>query len=196
MSAKGIDNNRFKSRQGLFKPNAWRPWLARVLARAVGLILVAASVLKATDIELFVTQLKDYGIISQHTALVLGAWGLIGLEFALGVALLVSYRLKFTLPLTGIVFLAFIGATGWAWLSGATEECGCFGAWVKHTPLEAMVHNLIFMAATVLAWLGSLHEKAARSRAKVLTVIVGCVIGLLLPVAFGFSVSKISQTPW
>jgi uncharacterized membrane protein len=112
MLAKGIDKNRFKSRKGLFNPNAWPTWVSRVLAGAVGLILVAASVLKATDIELFVRQLKDYDIISQHTVLVLGAWGLIGLEFGLGVALLVSYRPKLTHPFTGTLFLVFLGATG------------------------------------------------------------------------------------
>jgi len=195
VSAKGIDKNRFEIRKGLFKPNTWRPWVPRVLAGAVGLILVAASVLKATDMELFIRQLKDYGIISQHTVLALGAWGLIGLEFGLGVALLVSYRPKLSLPFTGILFLVFIGATGWTWLSGTTEECGCFGDWVKHTPREAVFHDLIFLAATALAWLGSLHVKTTPSRAKFLAVIVACMIGLLLPVAFGFSVSKISQSP-
>jgi hypothetical protein len=162
----------------------------------VGLILVAASVLKAADMELFVRQLKDYGIISQDTVLALGAWGLIGLEFGLGVALLISYRPKLTLPFTGTLFLAFLGATAWAWLSGTTEDCACFGDWVKHTPLQTVVHDLIFLAATVLAWLGSLHKKTARGRAKALTVLVACVIGLLLPVAFGFFVSKTSQPPF
>lgn len=195
MSTKGIDKSRIKSIKGLFRPNAWPQWVSRVLAGAVGFILVAASVLKATDMELFVRQLKDYGIISQHTVLALGAWGLIGLEFGLGLALLISYRRKITLPFAGMLFLVFLGATGWTWLSGTTEECGCFGDWVKHTPREAVVHDLIFLTATVLAWLGSLHEKSARSRAKVLTVVVACVIGLLLPVVFGFSVSKIGQSP-
>jgi len=195
MLAKGIDRNIFKSGKGLFKPKAWPSWVSRVLAGAVGFILVAASVLKATDMELFVRQLKDYGIISQRTVLVLGAWGLIGLEFGLGVALLISYRLKISLPFAGMLFLVFLGATGWTWLSGTTEECGCFGDWVKHTPREAVLHDLIFLAASVLAWLGSPNERTTRSSAKVLTVVVACVIGLLLPLAFGFSVSRISQSP-
>lgn len=195
MSTKGNDKNRFKRMKGLIKPNAWPPWVSRVLAGAVGVILVTAAVLKATDMELFVGQLKDFGIISQHAVLVLGAWSLIGLEFGLGAALLVSYRPKLTLPFTGALFLVFLSATGWTWLSGSTEDCGCFGALVKHTPREAVIHDLIFLAATVLAWLGSPHEKTTRSRAKVLTVLVAGVIGLLLPFNFGFSVSKISQPP-
>ncbi len=195
MSTKGIDKSRFKSKKELFKPTAWPPWVSRVLAGAVGLILIAASVLKATDVDLFVRQLGDYGIISQHAVLVLGAWGLITLEFGLGVTLLIYYRPKITLPFAGMLFLVFLGGTGWTWLSGTTEDCGCFGDYVKHTPRQAMVHDVIFLAATVLAWLGSLHGKTAQSRVKVMTVVVACVVGLLLPVAFGFSVSKISQAP-
>jgi hypothetical protein len=195
VSTKGTDKSGFKSKKGLFKPTAWPPWVSRVLAGAVGLILVAASVLKATDVDLFVKQLGDYGIISQHTVLVLSAWGLITLEFGLGVALLIYYRPKITLPLAGMLFLVFLGGTGWTWLSGSTEDCGCFGDYVKHTPRQAVVHDVIFLGATVLAWLGGLRGKTAESRVKVMTVFVACVVGLLLPVAFGFSVSKISEPP-
>lgn len=195
MSAKGIVQNRVKSKKALFKPTAWPPWVSRVLAGAVGLILIAASVLKATDVDLFVKQLGDYGIISQHTVLVLGAWGLITFEFGLGVALLIYYHPRMTLPLAGMLFLMFLGGTAWSWLSGTTEDCGCFGEYVKHTPQQAVVHDLIFLGATVLAWLGSLRGKTAQSRVKVMTVVVACVVGLLLPVAFGFSVSKITQPP-
>lgn len=195
MSTKGTDKSGFKSKKGLFKPTAWPPWVSRVLAGAVGLILVAASVLKATDVDLFVKQLGDYGIISQHSVLVLSAWGLITLEFGLGVSLLIYYRPKITLTFAGMLFLVFLGGTGWTWLSGSTEDCGCFGDYVKHTPRQAVVHDLIFLGATVLAWLGSLRGKTAESRVKVMTVVVACVVGLLLPVAFGFPVSKISQPP-
>jgi hypothetical protein len=97
--------------------------------------------------------------------------------------------------MTGILFLVFLGATGWTWLSGTTEECGCFGDLVKHTPREAVVHDLIFLAATALAWLGYRTEKTARSRVKALTATVAWVIGILLPFAFGFSVTKITQPP-
>ncbi|MGD8226943.1 MAG: hypothetical protein PVI20_04140 [Desulfobacteraceae bacterium] len=195
MSKKGMDKSIFKSGKELFSPTAWPTWVSRILAAAVGLILIGASVLKAIDVDLFVEQLGDYGIISHHTVLVLGAWGLICLEFGLGVALLIYYRPKISLPLAGMLFLVFLGGTGWMWLSGTTEECGCFGDVIKHTPQQAVVHDLIFLAATGLAWMGSLHGKTAQSRVKFLTVVVACLVGLLLPVAFGFSVSKITQPP-
>jgi hypothetical protein len=53
-----MDGNILKFAKGLFRPKAWPWWVSRVLAGAVSLILVAASVLKATDMELFVRQLN------------------------------------------------------------------------------------------------------------------------------------------
>lgn len=67
-------------------------------------------------------QTRDYGIISQQIVLALSAWGLIGLECALGVGLLVFYHPRLTFSLTAMLLLTFIGATRWAWLTGATED--------------------------------------------------------------------------
>lgn len=178
----------------MLKPAAWHPWVTRILASAVGLILVAASLIKAVDMELFISQIKGYSIISNQTVLMLSAWGLISFEFALGIALLIFYRPKFTLAFAGILFMIFLGATTWAIFTGTAQECGCFGDLVKHTPMETIVHDLIFLAATVLAWLGSFHKKQPKNSVKTLTVVAACVIGLLLPVSFGFSASKISHT--
>ncbi|MBC8461613.1 MAG: hypothetical protein H8D67_26860, partial [Deltaproteobacteria bacterium] len=102
--------------------------------------------MKATDMGLFIGQVRDYGIISQPIVLTLSAWGLIGIECALGVGLLVFYRPRLMLLLTAMLLLIFVGATSWAWLTGATEDCGCFGHWLKRTPGEAVLGNLILLA--------------------------------------------------
>jgi hypothetical protein len=68
--------------------NTWHLWV-RLPAGAVGLILLIAGLLKATDMELFIGQIRDYGIISQRIVLTLSTSGLIALECALGVGLLV-----------------------------------------------------------------------------------------------------------
>jgi len=159
----------------------------------VGLILLIAALLKATDMELFIRQIRDYGIISQRVALTLSARGLIALECALGVGLLVFYRPRLILSLTGGLLLIFLGVTGWAWMTGATGDCGCFGAWMRHTPGEAAIQNLVLLAATLLAWVGSRHLQVRYTRVKAWAFASACVIGLTLPVVFGFSVSGITQ---
>jgi len=171
----------------------WHLWVYRLLAVAVGLTLLIAGLLKATDMELFIGQIRDYGIISQKIVLILSAWGLIALECALGVGLLVFYRPRLILSLTAMLLLILVGATTWAWWTGATVDCGCFGAWLNHTPGEAVLVTLILLAATVLAWVGYRHTQAPQPRAKAWAVATACLIGLTLPVAFGFTISQTDQ---
>ena len=175
---------------------AWRLWVPRLLAGAVGLILLIAGLVKAMDMELFIRQMRDFGIISHYVLLALSAWGLIALECALGIGLLIFYRPKITLPLTSLLWLTFLGATSWAWITGATESCGCFGAWVESSPGQAVLENLILLVATLFAWVWHKESHRPQSRTKAWCVAIAFLIGVMLPIAFGFPISRISQSPW
>jgi len=59
-----------------------------------------------------------------------------------------------------MLLLILVGATTWAWWAGATVDCGCFDAWLNHTPGEAVRVTMISPAAIVLAWVGSRHTQA------------------------------------
>lgn len=186
-----MSRNKIISKQGLHKPRGWPLSIPRVLAAALGLILLTAVLLKAIDMELFIRQITAYGIISSRHVVVFSAWFFIALESALGVGLLVHYRPRLMLLLTAILLLVFVGATAFAWFTGATQDCGCFGAWLKHTPGEAALGNLILLAAAVLAWVGHGHAQVAQTGGKAWAVTTACLVGLALPVIFGFSVSGI-----
>ncbi|MGD9041946.1 MAG: hypothetical protein PVH82_20050 [Desulfobacteraceae bacterium] len=185
---------RFRERG--FTVAAWRLWGPRLLAAAVGLILLAAGLVKAMDMDLFIRQMRDYGIISQHVLLALSAWGLIGLETALGIGLLILYRPKITLALTSLLWITFLGATSWAWLTGTTEQCGCFGAWIEYSPGQAVMENLILLVATLCARVWYKESYRPRSRVKAWCVAISFLIGLTLPLALGFPLSRITQSPW
>jgi hypothetical protein len=160
-------------------------WFPRFLAIVVGLVLLIAGVLKGIDIQLFIRQIRDYGIISWRPFLIASAWGMIVLECGLGAALILLYRPKIVFPLTALLFLIFAGATGWAWITEATQECGCYGAWLRQTPGQAVIENLILLAATVLAWVGLRHAQTSRIRVKAWVVMVALLIGLAMPLASG-----------
>jgi thiol-disulfide isomerase/thioredoxin len=189
-----MSNHKTASGQQLPETRAWRFWVPRVLAGAVGLLLLIAAVLKATDMELFIRQIRNYDIISHRVVLALGAWGIIALEAALGVALVVFYRPRLILSSTALLFLILAGVTSWGWFTGATEDCGCYGAWLKQTPAQATLENLVLLAAIVLAWLGHRHLDAPHTRAKAWAVTAACFMGLLLPLAFGFPISGITRS--
>jgi len=173
---------------------AWHWWIPRFLAVGVGLVLLIAGILKGLDINLFIRQIRDYGIISGRPVLIASAWGLIVVEYGLGVALIFLYRPKIVMPLTAILFLIFAGTTGWAWITDATENCGCYGDWIQHTPGQAVIENLFLLTATVLAWIGCRHTPAPETRIRASAVTIACLIGLAMPLAFGLPTWEINHS--
>lgn len=179
-----------------FKTKGWHWWVPRLLAGALGLILLTAGLLKGTDMELFIRQIRYYGIISHYLLLTASAWGLIVVECTLGAALLVFYRPRLTVPITAIVLLIFVGMNSWAWVTGTTEDCGCFGAWLKRTPGEGALEGLIMLASLVPAWVRHKHFQNPSTKTKAVAVMMAFIIGLVLPVASGSPISKVRNFQW
>jgi hypothetical protein len=178
------------------KAKGWQWWVIRLLAGALGLILLTAGLLKGTNIELFIRQIRYYGIISQYLVLTGSAWGLIVVECTLGTALLVFYRPRITVPMTTILLLIFVGLNSWAWMNKTTGDCGCFGAWLKRTPGQGALEGLIMLASLVPARVWKKRFQGSATRAKAVAVVIACLVGLVLPLASGFPVSKIKQFQW
>ena len=174
-----------------FTQRGWRSNVPHLIAGVVGIVLLSAAFIKMTDLDLFIRQMRDYGIISNYLLLSINARALIALECTLGVGLLLFYRPKLTLLLTSALFLIFVGATGWAWLTDATKDCGCFGAWVKRTPGEAVIEGLILLALTLIAWGISRPTRKPEARSKTWAIVVACLAGLILPLVFGFPVTRV-----
>lgn len=189
----GSDKNlNATSSPGLFRFKGLILWIPRILAGAVGLVLLLSGLLKATDMALFVQQFKAYGIISNHYLVVLGAWGVLLAEFTLGTALIMSYRPRWTIPLAAFLLLIFLGATTWAWVTGITEDCGCFGAWIERSPGEAIIEDLLLLAALIPYWFRQGDSTNPPDYIKLWAVIVACIAGLILPILFGFSIYQIN----
>ena len=177
------------------RSHPWQWWVSRLLAGLVGLVLLLAAFIKSTDMDLFVLQLKGYDLVLGYEWLAVSAWALIIVECTLGVGLILFYRPRLTLALTGILFLCFQGFTGWAWLTNVTEECGCFGVWLKRSPGEAAIESLLMFVATVVSLILSRFQKPRQNRIKALAVICASVCGFILPFVFGFSLSQTEQSP-
>ena len=81
------DQQYTKERLWMFRSDFWHTRAPRLLAGAVGIVFLAAAVLKSTDMELFIREIQDYGIISHPLAIMLSAWGLITWIFFTHIAL-------------------------------------------------------------------------------------------------------------
>lgn len=163
---------------------------ARLLAALVGMVFLAAGLMKATDLALFVRQIEAYGILTGTDWVTYLAWFLIPFECALGAALLVWYRPRVTLGLAALLLAAFIGVTSWASLTGITDDCGCFGPWMKQTPEMESLQNILLLVMIVAAWWMGPAPTTRGAWRKGLTVSVACAVGLAVCVVSSGDVLK------
>ena len=166
-------------------------WGPRILYGAVGLVLLTAGILKALEMEIFIRQIKDYGIISNSLLLLISAWGLVMAECTIGMSLLISFRPKITIPLATSLLGLFLWATAFAWITGTTDDCGCFGAWLERSPGEAMIEDLILIIALIPAWFMKSQPSAGFSGIKRWAFMLTCGLGLMLPLVSGPSIFQI-----
>lgn len=68
------------SRQKNSTHRGWRSNAPRLIAGAVGVVLLSAAFMKMMDMDLFIQQMRDYGIISNYLLLSISARALIALE--------------------------------------------------------------------------------------------------------------------
>lgn len=116
---------------------------------------------------------------------------LIGIEFALGIALLIPHYLKkITIPATLLLLTVFtIHLSYTTFSSGNAGNCGCFGELIPMTPVEAIIKNIL--AIGLLIWLFKITPSDEKSNLWVLTSItLGCILGL-----FMMAPMKVNATP-
>lgn len=116
---------------------------------------------------------------------------LIGIEFALGIAILIPHYLKkITIPATLLLLTVFtIHLSYTTFSSGNAGNCGCFGELIPMTPVEAIIKNIL--AIGLLIWLFKITPSDEKSNLWVLTSIaLGCILGL-----FMMAPMKVNATP-
>jgi uncharacterized membrane protein YphA (DoxX/SURF4 family) len=131
---------------------------ARIL---LGVIFVAAGVLKSLDVAEFARQTAEYGVVGPGSAAILAPL-LIAFETTLGIALLAGWRPRLAAALTGGLLVFFISLEAYGISHGRTEACGCFGAYVKRTPQQVILEDLAFLALALLVVFGIGAWQAAR----------------------------------
>jgi len=127
---------------------------ATLVSIALGLIFIYSGYTKLLPvIETFEFTFVDIGIGNWYSAPIIARL-LIGLEFFLGVLLILNYNLrKFTLPFTVALLVFFIIYLGiQIAVSGNNSNCGCFGEHHRMTPLQAILKNIAMIAGCALVY--------------------------------------------
>ncbi len=106
---------------------------------------------------------------------------LIGIEFALGIAILLKdYLKKITIPATILLLSVFVIHLSYTtFVSGNAGNCGCFGELLPMTPVEAIIKNII--AIGLLIWLLKILPADEKSNFWLLkSVALGCILALFM----------------
>ena len=162
----------------LIRIENYRGLSARIIEIIIGAILLLAGLLKAYQPLDFIQQIGDYKIITAPFLIKVTAWTMIIIECGLGMALIAGFRRRIALPATVVLFVGFLTLVGWAWYTGATEDCGCFGSWVKRTPAEAFAEDLVMLLAITAAWILSKHEPIRYRTLRYSMVLLAAISGV------------------
>lgn len=159
-------------------------WLGALSAVFLGAVLLLAAWTKAIDPHAFAEQITAEGldgVLSAPTVAMIA----LGLEFALGLALLLNLRRWWVLGPTIALVAFFLFLTGRTYINelrgieAVATSCGCFGNLVDRTPAEAFWQDFLLMVpALVLACWAPL-KPCSWERGKIALVAVGTVAGLL-----------------
>lgn len=108
---------------------------------------------------------------------------MIVLEIALGVAVLLLYRMNLTAWILLLLMIFFTFLTGYSAILNKVTDCGCFGDFIKLTPWQSFWKDVFLMFAVVhLFWYRKNYVPVLRSReghsAIIATVVIAAFIGV------------------
>lgn len=113
-----------------------------ILTRIVGFVFCATAVLKAVHSALFAHQISQYAPKLKGFRQI--AVSVIGLEWFLGIALLLGWQRWGVVPITLLTLVAFSLLTAWALYHKKIEDCGCYGSLFSIHPRYSILLNLIY----------------------------------------------------
>ncbi len=149
----------------------------------LGLVFLAAGVLKGLDPSEFAHQIAGYGIVGARLAVVASPL-LIGVETTLGIALLAGVLPRVMAILAAALLLGFLGLEAYGLRVGRTEACGCFGVYLPRTPQQVIAEDSSFLVLALLALWGLKSWKGRSGK--------GALIGLgaAATLSLGFAVAS------
>ncbi|MFN4880251.1 MAG: MauE/DoxX family redox-associated membrane protein, partial [Flavobacteriia bacterium] len=133
------------------------PWSIRILIAALFLVSAYGKVYPDPSaygtISMFeIKQLYPLGFSAELAKIF--SRSLIGVEFALGLLLLFPFDLKkWVIPaLIAMLSIFVVHLTIEIFTTGNKGNCGCFGALLPMTPLEAIMKNVLSIGLLALLW--------------------------------------------
>jgi hypothetical protein len=160
-----------------------------VVSAFLGLIFIFSAYVKLFPIELFEFSFIEIKVANWTTAPFIARLFL-SLEFLVGILLILNYNggnkflAKFTL---GILIFFTIYLLAIIMVQGNSGNCGCFGNFIKMTPLESIFKNIILISLSSILLLSPLKQNYSTQKVVILAA-------SLASIATPFIVNPISSS--
>ena len=171
--------------------------IAILISISLGLVFIYSGYTKLLPvIETFEFTFVDIGIANWYAAPIIARL-LIGLEFFIGLLLIMNYNLKkFTLPYTiGLLLFFIVYLIVQISISGNSGNCGCFGEHHKMTPLQAIIKNVIMIAGALIVFF--LHDGWKVRLNKLFLAFIGTTLVLvpfiINPVDYAYTSNNLDE---
>jgi len=157
-------------------------WVFLLLRILLGLVFLFSSFVKGVDPLGTSYKVEDYLMVFGWNGLIPYAlvlsYGLILLEFLLGVALLFKAFLKYTYWVMLLVMAFFTVLTYFDATKNLVSDCGCFGDALKITNWQTFYKNIVLMVMLLVLMLGQFrfHFKSIKVRTGGLVLFFAAVV--------------------
>jgi uncharacterized membrane protein YphA (DoxX/SURF4 family)/thiol-disulfide isomerase/thioredoxin len=176
------------------------PWSIRILIAALFLVSAYGKVYPDPSaygtISMFeIKQLYPLGFSAELAKIF--SRSLIGVEFALGLLLLFPFDLKkWVIPaLIAMLSIFVVHLTIEIFTTGNKGNCGCFGALLPMTPLEAIMKNVLSIGLLALLWKRYGAQLPERSNIWFLTTILSLCMLLMFIFVPTYKAATVVENP-
>lgn len=144
----------------------------------VGFFFLVTGLVKAFNSRKFIFHNHKYRLLPSKTVLP-AAIAFIGIESALGTALILYEFPQWLIPSSIILLIGLSVLTFWSTSSGRTEDCGCYGGIVIVTPQQSIMLNMGYILLLTIAWLNPVPDHHTQTWQWILALVVMGVSGTL-----------------
>ncbi len=148
------------------------PWTFRIILSVLFLLSAAAKLYPSPTFGITLFEIKQLLPLGFNACFApYFSRFIIGAEISLGLALLQPHFLKsIVVPISTLLLAVFVGhLTFEIILTGNEGNCGCFGALLPMTPLEAIIKNLLAIGMLVYLFFNTSDKEKGKNNFYILT---------------------------
>ncbi len=117
----------------------------------VGMVLLFSGVTKAIYSQSFIAHVRQYRLLPIRLS-ALAAMVFIELECGLGISLILFFYPYKVVLFAFILIIGLSLLTIWGLLTNRIENCGCYGAFFRMSPLQSLLLNLVYLILLGNTW--------------------------------------------